>query len=147
MYIKFRTIKDRKQKEHPLRLRDHGPHLRILAILSGHRPKHLACVSTALCLNDIAPTLARCREKLSEVCSDQTEVDRQLARIQERLASQVEATLEARERHHRGRMSGMVVIPDAPPLRLPPSSGARSLPDGSASPKGGVCLVKNRLDS
>jgi hypothetical protein len=101
MYIKFRIVKDRKQKEHPLRLRDHGHHLRILAILSGHKPKHLACVRLMVHPESVHPTLARCRERLSGVCEDPEQLRKLLAQIEERLSREVEATAKAREEHRR----------------------------------------------
>jgi hypothetical protein len=101
MYIKIRTIKDRKQKEHPLRLRDHGPHLRIVAILSGHRPKHLACVKLMVQAESVSPTLEKCRRRLAEVCDDQDELKRLIAQIEERLSREVEATHQAQEAHRK----------------------------------------------
>jgi len=95
MHIHFDIVPPRRRVEHPRRLRDYGPHLRILVALPRAKRKHLASLKMMVQPDDVAPALAKSRHRLAEVCNDPEQLCKLLARIEDRLSREVEATQQA----------------------------------------------------
>jgi hypothetical protein len=95
MHVHFDIVPPRRRVEHPRRLRNYGPHLRILLCLPGGKRKHLVCIGWMVQPDDVAPALAKSRHRLAEVCNDPEQLSKLLAQIEERLSREVEATGQA----------------------------------------------------
>ena len=101
MYVEIYKTPPRRRVGNPRRDRVCHDHLQIRAVLPGRERRFLASIALMVQREHVIPTLERCRRRLAEVCKDQDEVNRLLARIEERLSREVEATQQAQEAHRK----------------------------------------------